>query len=80
MDVTVTVCCTAPWYTVRDGSGRHVTHCKRFRRWMRQWLGDVGVTGNSENDGGDKDVTFLGSVNLLVRPPGSVQERSESEW
>jgi hypothetical protein len=39
-----------------------------------------GVTGNSENDGGDKDVTFLGSVNLLVRPPGSIQERSESEW
>jgi hypothetical protein len=39
-----------------------------------------GVTGNSENDGGDKDFTFLGSVNHLrvVRP--SVQERSESEW
>lgn len=48
---------------------------------MRQQLGDVGLTGNSENDGGDKDVTFLDSVNLLrVVRPGCVQERSESEW
>ena len=33
----------------------------------------------SENGGG-KDAHFPGSVNLLVRPSGRVQERSESEW
>ena len=34
----------------------------------------------SENGGG-KDVHFrVVSTSLLVRPPGSVQERSESEW